>query len=291
MRKLLRPPLLVIVVALAMPAQALDLDALWDFGQPALSEQRFRDALAGASPDEQLILRTQIARTLGLRKDFEGARRELAAIEAPVAGASAEVQVRHALELGRSHASAAHDDAAIAPEHREAARRSFQRAAEIAQRARLDALAIDALHMMVFVDTAPAQQVQWNRRALAVMEASDQPRARRWEGALRNNLGYSLRLLGEYDAAIEQFRLSRAAYERAGRAGAVRVADWMIARVLREQGRLQQALAMQLELEKAWDAAGAPDPEVFEELVHLYRALGDADRAAHYTARLEAARP
>ena len=51
-------------------AMALDLARLWDFGQPALSEQRFVAALADASPDDALVLRTQIARTYGLRKDF-----------------------------------------------------------------------------------------------------------------------------------------------------------------------------------------------------------------------------
>ena len=45
---------------------ALDLNALWDFGRPEVSEQRFRDALQSATGDQALILRTQIARTYGL---------------------------------------------------------------------------------------------------------------------------------------------------------------------------------------------------------------------------------
>ena len=42
---------------------AIDINALWDFSKPALSEERFRAALATAQGDDALILKTQIART------------------------------------------------------------------------------------------------------------------------------------------------------------------------------------------------------------------------------------
>ena len=64
-----------------MAHAALDLDALWDFRDPARSEQRFQDALAKADGDDALILRTQIARTHGLRRDFDRARTVLREIE------------------------------------------------------------------------------------------------------------------------------------------------------------------------------------------------------------------
>ena len=84
------------------PAMAIDLAPLWDHRQPAVSEQRFREALATASPDDVLLLQTQIARTHGLRKDFARAQQILLEIEPALPGASAEVQVRHALEYGRT---------------------------------------------------------------------------------------------------------------------------------------------------------------------------------------------
>ena len=40
---------------------AIDFSPLWDFGDPALSEQRFRAALVAASADDALVLQTQIA--------------------------------------------------------------------------------------------------------------------------------------------------------------------------------------------------------------------------------------
>ena len=49
---------------------ALDISALWDFNSPELSEQRFLAALSSASSDEALILKTQVARSHGLRGDF-----------------------------------------------------------------------------------------------------------------------------------------------------------------------------------------------------------------------------
>ncbi|MBK6472340.1 MAG: TfoX/Sxy family DNA transformation protein [Betaproteobacteria bacterium] len=61
----------------ANAAMAIDLAPLWDFERPDVSEQRFRNALEKAAGDDALILRTQIARTYGLRKDFDGARKLL----------------------------------------------------------------------------------------------------------------------------------------------------------------------------------------------------------------------
>ena len=86
---------------------------LWNFGDPAASEQRFKAALSTASGDDALILQTQIARTHGLRNDFETARRILREIEPRIATAGAEVRIRHALETGRTYASAVHPPEAL----------------------------------------------------------------------------------------------------------------------------------------------------------------------------------
>jgi hypothetical protein len=47
--------------------------------------------------------------------------------------------------------------------------------------------------------------------------------------------------------------------------------------------------ALDLRLEREFDAAGQPDPYVFEELEALYRARGDTDKAEHYRGRRAAA--
>ena len=139
--------------------------------------------------------------------------------------------------------------------------------------------------MMTFVDTAPEEQLEWNRRALALMEASAQLEAKKWAGPLHNNTGYALHLLGRYEEARVEFELALAAHEQAGNPRNIRVAHWMIAWTLRSLGRLAEALEIQLRLEKECDEAGEPDPYVFEELELLYEAAGDKEKAQFYAAR------
>lgn len=264
---------------------AIDLAPLWKFSDPELSEQRFREALTAAGNDDALILQTQIARTYGLRKDFDRAREILNSIEPQVSKSSAEARVHHALEFGRTLASATHPPESQTPPVKERARSAYLRAFELAKTSRLDGLAIDALHMLAFVDTDPSDQLKWGQQALAMSAASSQPSARKWEASLRNNVGYALHQLGRYDEALAQFQQAVALRERASDAEATRVARWMVAWTLRALKRHDEALEIQLRLERECDAAGAPDPEVFEELELLYRAKGDDLRANHYAAR------
>jgi tetratricopeptide (TPR) repeat protein len=268
----------------------IDLTPLWDFARPDVSEQRFRAALANATGDDALILRTQIARTHGLRRDFEAARRMLREMEPAATTAGPEVRVRIQLELGRTFASAAHPADLLTPEARDRARASYDRALALARAAELDELAIDAVHMLAFVDTAPADQLRCGEVALDIALASLQPRARAWEASLRNNVGYALHQLGRYDEALDQFQQALAIRERGANTEATRVARWMVAWTLRSLGRVEEALRLQVALEAEGDVAGRPDPYVFEELEALHRAMGDGPRARHYAERLAAAR-
>jgi hypothetical protein len=56
----------------------------------------------------------------------------------------------------------------------------------------------------------------------------------------------------------------------------------MIAWILRALGQLDEALEIQLRLEKECDEAGEPDHYVFEELELLYQATGNEERSEHY---------
>ena len=264
---------------------AIDLAPLWDFNQPELSERRFRAALANASPDDALILQTQIARTYGLRGDLEGARQLLSSIEPQVATAAPEVRVRYELELGRTLASAKHAADSLTPAAKEQARARYLRALELAKAHRLDPLAVDAVHMLAFVDTAPTDQLKWGEEALAIVLSSSQPAARKWEASVRNNVGYALHQLQRYDEALTQFQEALVRRERADDAEATRAARWMVGWTLRALNRPDEALAIQLRLERECEAAGVPDPYVFDELEALYRARGDDIRASEYANR------
>jgi tetratricopeptide (TPR) repeat protein len=274
--------------ALGCRAGTIDVAPLWDFAHPELSEQRFRAALATASGDDALILQTQIARTYGLRRDFAQARRVLQSIEPQIAKAGPEARVRYWLETGRSYASAAHPPDSQTPEARERARTAYQSAFQLAKRENLDALSIDALHMMAFVDTAPADQLRYGQQALEIAMSSSQPSARSWEASLRNNVGYALHQLGRYDEALAQFEQAVRLRERGNDAEALRSARWMVAWTLRALGRSREALDMQLRLEQEGEAAGQPDADVFEELELLYREKGDEARAADYARKRKA---
>lgn len=284
------PALAASLLLLPVSAMAIDLAPLWDFSRPDVSEQRLRAALETARGDDALVLQTQIARSWGLRREFARAREILAAVEPQLAGAGFEPRTRWWLEQGRTHASATHRSDELTPEAREKARTAWTRALALAREGRLDGLAIDAIHMFAFIDTAPAEQLDWGRQALAVSLASSQPAAKAWEASIRNNIGYALHQLGRYDEALAEFERALALRERSGNAGSIRVARWMVAYTYRAQKRYDEALAIQHRLEAELQAAGETDPYVWEELELLYRAQGDTGRAERYTA-LRAARP
>jgi tetratricopeptide (TPR) repeat protein len=278
-------------LATASPAMALDLTSLWDFKQPVISEARFKQALQTASGDEALILQTQIARTHGLRKDFDGARRLLLKIQPAVMQAGPEVQVRYHLEWGRSLASATHQAAQITPEAAAEARRAYETALRLAQESRLDGLAVDAIHMFAFLDPAPAEQLKWGLAALDVALATSQPAAQRWEATARHNVGIALHQLARFDEALPQFERARVLREQGGDADAIHVAHWMVGWTLRSLKRTDEALTIQRRLEQAADAAGKPDHHVFAELEALFRERGDASKADYYADRKRTAAP
>jgi tetratricopeptide (TPR) repeat protein len=269
------------MLAAGLSSAAMDVDALWNFNDPAASEARFREALANAKGDDALILRTQIARTLGLRDRFDDAHRELDAIEPALAGAGAEPRVRALLERGRTLRSSG-KPAEGKP--------LFVRAFEMADAAKLERLAADALHMVALVEPQLDDRIAWNRRTIDYAQRANDARAQGWQAAALNNIGSDLREAQRLDDSLAVFREALAAHERTGRADNVRVARWQVANVLRLKGQRDEALAMQLALERDAAAAGKPDPYVYDELALLHAARGDAPSAARARAQAEALR-
>lgn len=269
---------LVGLIFAAPRASAMDVTPLWNFADPAASEQAFRGALAAATnADDVLVLQTQIARTYGLRARFADAHALLDALEPALATAAAEPRVRALLERGRAWRSAK------SPER---ARPLFESAAALAEKAALDALRVDAVHMLALVETDPARRLAWNERALAIALASAEPAARRWEASLANNIGMSLHDAGRHDDALAAFRRALAARERmAARDDDIRSARWMVAWALRPLGRHDEALAILRALEQETAALGAPDGFVFEEIAENLLAQGHADAARPMFAR------
>lgn len=253
----------------------VDLDRLWDFDRPDVTESRFRTELSTADGESALILRTQLARALGLQRRFDEAAAELDAVdEAGPPAATDAVRVHAALERGRVLRSSGRADAARGP---------FLAALEQAEAGELDDLAADAAHMMALVGTGE-EQITWAERAITIATRSTDPRARRWVGSIANNLGWTLHGLGRHVDAQRKFELALAEREGHGDPEKVRIARWTVARGLRELGRTEEALAIQRELE----ASGIPDGYVEEELGELLLALGRANAARVHFGRAHA---
>jgi len=254
----------------------IDPTPLWDFDDPEGSEQRFREAAADATGADRLVLLTQVARALGLQDRFTEAHDTLDQVlsgpptvagpdEAPTV--DSEVSTRVALERGRLFRSAGRP---------EEARPCFEAAVADARGADMDALLVDALHMVALVIPADRQEALLGE-ALEVARASSDPAARRWEASLLNNLGMTHADAGEWEPALAVFERALAARRVTGEAGDVRIARWMVAWALRNLGRTGEALAIQRELKAELLAAGDADPYVDEELQLL---IGGPDSPA-----------
>lgn len=255
---------------------AADIDGLWDYNQPAVSETRFREALKTETGDDALELETQVARTFSLRREFDKAHALLDTIEKRLgAKTRPAVRVRYLLERGRTFRSAG--DAAKA-------KPLFLEAWQIADREKITLLAIDAAHMMGIVESGDEAQ-RWNERAMAFAMSSNLPRAIRWRGSLANNMGHTERERGNLDAAMKHFRASLTAFQLTRSDSQIRTAQWQIANVLRLQKRFDDALAMQLAIEKDAAAANDPDGYVFEEIAEIYLTKGERDNAKAYFAK------
>jgi len=228
------------------------LDALWDFTDPAHSEQRLREAARGdrVTPEDRAELETQIARALGLQSRFDEADRLLQQIVFD----SPRVATRVLLERGRVRNSSGHPQDAAA---------YFANARAAANRAGLVFLEVDALHMLAIADAPHA--ARWTREALAVLEHIGDERTKRWAVALHNNLGWNLHEAGRFDDALTQFSLAQGAAIRFGTQDQQFSARWAVARCLRSLGRAGEALEIQRELGQQ----RPDDADVREELAIL----------------------
>jgi len=254
-----------------------DFDALWDYNNPDKTEQAFAailDSLSDPPLSYRLELLTQIARTQGLLRKFGDAHRTLDNVQSGLTDAMQRVRVRYLLERGRVFNSSKRPDDA---------RPLFLGAWELARESGEDALAVDAAHMMGIIEP-PAQQHEWNLKALDLAERSANPRARKWRGSLYNNIGWTYHDEGRYPEALETFEKGLEFQLEHGSATTIRIARWTIARTLRSLGRVEEALASQREQLAEVERVGEKGPYVYEEVAECLLALGHAENARPYFA-------
>ncbi len=261
---------------MAGSAMAVDIDALWNYTQPEVSEARFREALKTETGDDALELETQIARTFSMRREFAQAHAMLDTVQRRMSDkARPAVRIRYLLERGRTFRSA---------NEVVKARPLFFEAWQIGDKEKLTLLAIDAAHMMGIVEAGDEAQ-RWNERAMALAMSSNVPRSIRWRGSLANNMGHTERERGNLDAAMRHFQSSLTAFQLTRSNSQIRTAKWQIANVMRLQKRYDEALALQLVIETEAAEANEPDAYVFEEIAELYLVKNEPAKAKPYFAK------
>jgi tetratricopeptide (TPR) repeat protein len=180
------------------------LDELWDFADPAASEQRFavEESSASYADSERAELVTQRARACALQQRFEEGHALLESLgdrEDPA------VATRIALENGRLLNSSGRLAEAVP---------QFETAAMTAESARLLFLQIDALHMLAIADEARAGE--WAAQGIDLAQAAPDERTRRWLVSLHNNLGWWHIDAGRLNEAHAEFVQAREWADRVG---------------------------------------------------------------------------
>jgi tetratricopeptide (TPR) repeat protein len=251
---------------MAAPPSGAEIDARWDYARPDASEQRFTALLddVGAGTESGGEVLTQIARCQGLQGRFEEAHRTLDRVEPLLGPHASRARARYLLERGRVLNSSGRPSEALP---------LFAHALGVALAAEEDFYAIDAAHMLAIASTGD-DQLAWNRRGLAMVDRSRDPRVRRWRGSLCNNLGWAYHERQEYDAALQCFQDALRARESQGDEEPIRIARWCVARGLRSVGRVEDALAIQRALLDEQRSLGLDAGETYEEIVACLEALG-----------------
>ncbi|HWB65130.1 MAG TPA: tetratricopeptide repeat protein [Chitinophagales bacterium] len=253
-----------------------DFDKLWDYDNPAQTEEKFREVLnalpADADVDYRLQLLTQIARTYGLRYMFNEAHQTLDAVMNHLAANTGLARVRYHLERGRSYNSAGKKDEA---------QKEFELAETTGREMAADKYVIDAMHMLAIV-APPLQSCAINEQAILYTENSTQPEAKNWLGALYNNLAWGYYDLGQYEKALSVFLRALKWREEKKTARGIFIAKWCVAKTLRALGRLDDSLTIQLALFEESVETGQSDGYVHEELGELYLLKNDQQKAAFH---------
>jgi len=254
-----------------------DFDKLWNYNQPAETEQKFRDALAGATSQEQteyqLELRTQLARTLGLQQKFEDAHKVLDQVEQDLTPQYSIAKIRYLLERGRILNSSGKQEESI---------QLFLEAWELGLKVKADYYAVDAAHMLGIV-AQQDQQLIWNEKAMALAEKSPDKRTQGWLGSLYNNIGWTYHGLQDYEKAMAIFLKALDWREAHEQVIETQIAKWCVARTHRSLGNIDKALTMQYDLEKAMQTARQDeDGYVFEEIGECLNLQGKPEEAAPF---------
>jgi tetratricopeptide (TPR) repeat protein len=258
---------------------------MWDFNDPAGTEQRFTAILPQAevsgNVDYHAQLLTQIGRTYGLRRHFEQAHVLFDQADALIAWGGENdanvttARIRSLLERGRT---------LNWQDEKTRAEQMFREAYDLAISSGNERLAIDAAHMVAIVGDLETQ-IEWALNGLTAARSATDAKARGWEGPLLNNLGWTYFNAGRLDEAYDMFQQSLEWRNIHGPPKAEYIARWTIARCLRGMGKYDDSLAIQESLRDNAVEGEPKDGYVYEEIGECLLLLGRADDAKPNFAR------
>jgi len=263
-----------------MEIKVTDFDKLWNYNNPEETEKKFREILAKTKMQEDnkeyyLQLLTQIARTQGLQRKFDDAHETLDVVEGELEPEMIIARIRYNLERGRVFNSSGMKDKSV---------HFFLDAYHLGMENDADFYTIDAAHMLGIAEK-PANALSWNEIAIELIEKTSDERAKGWLGSLLNNTGWTYFDKGDYETAMDYFKKNVSYHTERNNAPQLGVAKWCVARTLRAQNRIDEALKMQLELIGTDSETEAGDGYGYEELGELYLVKNDKENSKKYFAK------
>lgn len=225
-------------------SEVQDLDLCWFSQGPSTLETIFQSRLAeledleDSNPASRAELLTQIARAEAIQGKISEAKVTLEVasktLSEMVLIAPVTTRIRLLLEEGRL---------LILQKTPSQARTRFATAWTLAVNAREDFFVIDIARMMAEIEPMKLQE-EWIRKAIETAEGTHQEKARFWLGHLYADLGWRLFDLRQFEASLKAHECSRENYQNLSlKADALR-AKWSVARLLRQLGRVLEALEL-----------------------------------------------
>lgn len=259
-----------------------DLDLIWDPMDPPASEIAFRALL-----DEARQLtgkpRSYVIELLALIARAEARQGKLAealatlkeaelALDQEDAALRVSARIRWMIERGRLH---------LLEKTPSQARILFSEAWTLAINSGEDFFVVDIAQMMALLAESKSQQ-EWIVRAIEVAEKSPLPKTKRWLGSLYASLGWKLHDLRQYESSLTVFQRAMSHLKAHGSEREVFVAKWSVGKVLRDLGRVEEALAIQKALLAELGVGGKRDGRLYEEIAECLQALKRSSEAQLY---------
>lgn len=249
-----------------------EFDKLWDYSQPAATEEKFSGLLpiseAAGDRSYQIELLTQIARAQGLQERFEEGHVTLDRAEAMLNEETKRPRARLLLERGRLFNSAG-ELAKAQP--------LFEQAWKAAEEAKAPRFAIDAVHMLAISARLPEEQIRWNLKGIEM--AAAEPAQTGWLSALYNNLGEACAAAGDFQGGLDAFRkLAELERLKGSPEDIYNLKDQ--SRMLRQLGRLDEAIAIIRPLWRRLAEEKRADGWISGEYAECLAAAGKSEKAA-----------